>query len=334
MNESPRRPAGDAIGLMLRSAGRRRGPPQETVEAVYLSTLLAWQAAVRRRRLRQAWALAAALALAASGIGWWTLQLRPPGSAGPVAATVVRAAGSDLRLQAGAPVTVGRELGVPADGSLELRTTDRYILRVAGPARLRFVAARRLHLDRGRIYFSDGAADAAPSGSFSIETDLARVLHVGTQFAVLAESGSLLVRVREGAVRIAAPGAHARIERGFEARLGADSGGRIEQHPIATSGPLWAWADRLLPALDVEGRSLADVLEQIARDSGRRLEYAGETVRSLCRGTLLHGPALDLPPEERLAAVLASTELEAVAEGARIVIRLRPDAAGGPEARW
>lgn len=338
MNASPPPPASDTLGLLLRSAGRRSSPPQETVEAVYLSTLLAWQDAVRRRRLRQLWALAAALALAASGIGWWALLPRPPGGTGAVAATVARIVGSGLQLEAGAALAVGREIELPVSGSLELRTMDRYAVRVAGPARLRFVAPRRLRLDSGRLYFdsrpSAAPRDTSPPGSFSIETDLVRVTHEGTQFAILAEPGRLLVRVREGAVQIAASTANARIERGVEARIGNGGNGRLEQRFVATSGPLWSWADQLLPPLAVEGRSLADVLGQIARDSGRRLEYADEIVRSLCRGTLLHGPALDLPPEERLDAVLASTELEAVAEGERIIIHRRPDAQSGREARW
>jgi hypothetical protein len=64
-------------------------------------------------------------------------------------------------------------------------------------------------------------------------------------------------------------------------------------------------------------------LTEIARETGRLVQYESEDVHALCRTTRLHGPALALPSDRMLDAVLASAELDARIAGDRLLIRRR-----------
>lgn len=317
MTSGPDQAAPDAIAALLRSAGRRREPPPETADAVYVATLLAWQHKVRqRRRLRVALALAAGVVALAAGLAWWPAlrTLVQP----PMAAVVIATSGASAPLAAGARVEVGRELTVPADTGLVLRTAAGHELRVAGSARLRFAARDDVQLEHGRVYLDSGAAP--PGAVLRMAAGLLEITHLGTQYAVASRPEALTVLVRSGRVRVAAGAAATIVERGIALDLTPD-GRELARRPIEAHGEHWAWADALAPALVVEGRTLADVLAEIARQSGRELLYQSDSVRLACRATRMHGPRIDLPPAERLAAVLATTEMEAIESGGRILIR-------------
>lgn len=307
----------DPIPSLLRSAGRRPAPPRETTEAVYLGALLAWRRAVRRRRWRFTLAAAAAVACVGIGAAWLAVTMRGPAAPVAAVASAIGCAGVDV----GSGLMASTPLDIGADCSLTLETPEHRVLRLAGPARAQFADGSTLELAQGRLYFDSGDV-AAAARAFAIETPYGRVTHAGTQFAVEASAADLVVMVRSGAAHVTTPALSSVVDRGEAVRISAD-GRELERWPVATSGALWTWADALAPALELEGRSLAEVLAEIARESGRLVDYESEDVRALCRTTRLHGPALALPADRLLDAVLASTELDARIEGDRLLIRRR-----------
>jgi len=307
----------DTISLLLRSAGHRPVPPRETEEAVYLGATVAWRHTVRRRRMRLALAAAATLACVAVGVAW--LASFVPTEEMTVA-TVVRASGC-ARIDSPSTLATRDRLELASGCGIALLTPEQRRMRLVGPAQAQFTGERTLRLTSGKLYFDSGRPDAHIP-AFTIETAYGGVTHAGTQFAVAVSNADLTVMVRSGAARVATSSMLIGVGRGEAVRIDTD-GRETARWPFATSGPEWAWADALAPALELEGRSLAEVLVDIARETGRQVAYENEDVRALCRSTRLHGPALALPPDRMLDAVLASTELDGHIEGDRLLIRRR-----------
>lgn len=327
MNE-PQVPDGqEPLLRLLGTVGRRLEPPVETRDAVYLSTRLAWQRELQRgRRTRLGWLAAASVAALAVALVW--TSVRDPSAAGRALVAQARGGGLELR--------VGDAYGTGADQGIVLETATGDRLRLDRDSRVRGVDATTLGLERGRLYFESGAAAAAavedPSMArrdakrFAVVTVFGTVIHVGTRFAVEVQPDRLAVQVRDGRVRIETDARRIDVDSGV--RVAVDAAGReLERRPAARHGATWAWVDSLAPPLALDGRALIDVLEDIAGESGRRLEFADDGVRLECRTIELKGPFIELPMGHRLFAVLATTGLEAIEDGERIVIRHRSRAA-------
>lgn len=305
----------DPLTRLLARVGRRPEPPVESREEVYFTTLIAWHDTVRRRRRRRfalfaLTAAAAAMTAAVVGMSWF--RLRPPGPAPALAATVIRAPGATIPA---AVIHVGDAINAPQPEGLVLTSIAGHELRLAAGTRAHFSSTDRLHLETGRVYFESAARD-----SFGIESRFGTVSHIGTRYALELRAAELVVRVRDGLVSVETRSAHARVPRATQATFDA-KGHERSRASIDTWGPAWNWIDALAPPLRLDGRPLADVLEEIARESGRQLEFADDSVREACRRIDLKGPLLDLPIGDRLYAVLATTGFEAIESGDRILIR-------------
>ncbi len=305
----------DPLRQLLARVGRRPEPPEETREAVYLTTLIAWHDTVRRRRRLRVGllALAATATAAVFGLSWFRMQAVGPAPA--LAATVTLGPGEATSTSPARTFRVGDAIVTPAKSGIVLSTIAGHSLRLAGGTRARFTATDRLRLDAGRVYF-----ESTTQEGFGIDSRFGAVSHVGTSYALELRATELIVRVREGLVAIATRAAHVRAPRGTQVAFDAQ-GHELGRSTISTWGPVWSWADVLAPPLRLDGRMLVDVLEDIARQSGRQLEFADAGVRETCRHVALKGPLLDLPIGDRLYAVLATTGFEAVESGDRILIR-------------
>ncbi|MGD9599205.1 MAG: hypothetical protein AB7G76_14790 [Steroidobacteraceae bacterium] len=312
----------DELTRLLTRVGPRIEPPAETREAVYLTTLLAWNDTVRSRRrlFVRRFALAASLLIAAAGLAaYMTGQMWQP------AALVATArGGAALTVRAGDVVAAPRESGLV----LGIGDSDES-LRLDRGARVKFTGLHRAVLEAGRAYFVGAPGGAADTGRrFTLVTRFAEVTHVGTRYALNVEAHDLEVDVREGAVRIRTRSGEFLADAGT--RITIDEQGRLSgRTSIATFGAGWGWAEALAPPLPIDGRPLIAVLEEIARETGRRLTFADSRVETACRAILLKGPVLDLPVGDRLFAVLVTTGLEAIENGDLILIRDQPDRPSG-----
>ena len=83
-----------------------------------------------------------------------------------------------------------------------------------------------------------------------------------------SEAPALQVLVRAGAVIVERDG-ESQTAHGGEQIL-ARAGGAIERGPAATFGPEWAWVIDAAPPFEVAGRSVAAILEWVARETGGR----------------------------------------------------------------
>ncbi len=282
---------------LLREAGHRPEPDAQMLERLRAATHAAWQAQLaERRRQRQRWfAIAASLLLVAVG---GLLMIRQQDS---VPAMVV--ASMDGRL-----LRAGEEVTAPAAGLVLLRMPQTGTsLRLAPGTRLRWRTAEAVELLAGRIYVDTGhESDALP---LRIEAGPVSIMHVGTQFVAERLADGVQVLVRDGVVRMSRGNDIVQLSRGETAKASFASGTAIERTVSASSGEAWSWADALAPPLLVEGRDLRSVLQEMAYQAGFTLRFDQASIESRAAGTMLHGPAIELPPTQALHAVLATSDL-------------------------
>ncbi len=211
-------PQGDnQIADLLKLAGRRPSPGAERMQQARDAARLEWRRslAVRgRRRMVMTGAAAASVALLAAS-GWlWTM--RPPKIVErPEIATVQVAVGNVRITDAdGRPVAAvdgairrlraGDRVEVAERGRAAFQLGEGTSIRLAGGTAVVFISIGRLQLAQGGVYVD--ADPARRAGSVTVETPFATVSHVGTQFELRSDPGSLDVRVREGEVSVDLPG--------------------------------------------------------------------------------------------------------------------------------
>jgi ferric-dicitrate binding protein FerR (iron transport regulator) len=303
-----------AVAALLGKAGRRAQPPPQTRDAVYATALSAWQQTLQKKRQQRQWiyALAASCAAAAVSVLWYATASREP---------LQVAAWSD---GSGDQIRVDELVRVSAAPGRVLMTPAGERLRAAVGSEFVFQAPGQLQLRAGAIYVE--AASTSRGAGLVIETRFGTVRHIGTRYAVAVATQQMTVSVREGKVAIATTPQKLQVDAGVQIRI--DNQGReIGRQWITSYGAPWSWTEGLAPALQIDGRLLYEVLQDIAVETGRRLEFADEDVRLACGQIRLKGPFLDMPASDRLFAVLVTTGLEATESGERIQIQRQPGSA-------
>ncbi len=325
MKQSEINPGDDNLARLLRLAGPRPEPSPEVTAEIHDSVRAAWQARARRRsRVRHAVRGAvAASVIAVVAIMMWPVDLERPavasviGSVERVAGTVSASFdGAWQSLHTGDDLLSATPLRTSADAGIGLQLGSGASVRLAADTQLVFESAQRLRLDRGRIYIDTAAAVRA--SRYEVVTAAGVVSNVGTQFEVFSDGERTRVRVRGGEVvlRTEAEALHAR--RG-EALL-SGRGGRIERSLFPSDDPQWQWVRQLAPPFETNDSRVADLVDWVARETGREVIFADARARNAAAVTRINGSITGLPPEQLLAAALATTRLNAQIGATDIVI--------------
>jgi hypothetical protein len=315
----------EEIARVLGQGGRRPALQPMDRARIKAASRAAWQIKVhgeRHRRLARRSVLAAAGGvLAALAIALFPL-FAPEEPPLPVA-TIERAEGEfrvdgqpaapAARLESGARVETG------AGGRAALLLAGGGSLRLDRDSRVRLLAQGSVELLRGRLYFDSQGRD--PSTPLTIETVHGHVRDIGTCFELALATGEALleVRVREGAVMLTRQEGAQTTAAGFELRLLV--GGRLEQRATPLSGPRWDWVAQIAPPFAIEGRTLLEFLDHMARESGWVLRFEDPGLAAKAQRTVLHGSSEGLGREAALASLLAGSELGYRLEGDVLVIQ-------------
>lgn len=322
----------EEVQRLLESAGPRAEVPPEDLAAIKRVFRAEWQEHVRQRQARRfsarsgRWLLAAAAAvalLAAANIVSWLRRPAPPGPlpwvarvesvTGVVTARYSEGGGRPVQLRAGMEVvsetelqTAGAAPGAP--GHAALRLADGSSLRLDAGSQVRLARAGPwflVDLDRGAVYLDSGAG----SQTVFVRTRLGNVRDIGTQFEVrLLEAGSALrVRVREGEVRVAKGGAAYPAVAGVELTLHAD--GEVTRRQVASHGTPWSWVLEAAPPMEIEGKTLEEVLDRVARETGWKIQYSDENLAASADSIVVHGTIGHLTPDQALDVVLPGAGL-------------------------
>ena len=177
-------------------------------------------------------------------------------------------------------------------------------LRAAPGTSFEGVSSSEVVLRSGRVYldFPRGA------GLLTLRTPAGTFDHIGTQFEATVNAGETRIRVREGSVKVNTAAAAQLVGAGTEVVV--SDAGAITRRSVPTYGPDWAWVESIAQEFEIENHELADFLSWVARETGRRVEFADDRAREVAAGrALLHGSVHGLEPLAALEQVLSTTSL-------------------------
>ncbi len=318
----------DDIARLLRAAGTRDGPPRELAsrwEQRFRDELQPVLAR-RRHRRRALWGLCAGLALAAIALSTRFLPAPPPAVAIAVrqvsgAGSLQTAAGEFTGLQTGQRLATGSVISTGSDGRVALAWGD-YDLRLNRDTRVRFERGHVL-LEHGELYASDRHSG---SRALRIDTSLAVIRDIGTQFTVAARPDRTVATVRRGALSIDTGAGELRSAAASDSasRVTIDSERGVVREAVAGTGEDWRWIYSGSPGFELEGSTAWEFLAWSTGESGLRLEFGSRAAESHARRTRLHGDISALDPERAVQPVLAGTDLvAAVVDGNTLRVALR-----------
>ncbi|MCP4661753.1 MAG: FecR domain-containing protein [bacterium] len=332
-------------------AGRRPEVPDEDLAIIKTAARAAWQAKLRKREARRfGFTRARALALAAGlliavGASWWWWIARSATGPGPAARVetiagmaTMRTLGEDGReppttsVEVGQAIPAGTELdttgadrGVPAQ--IALRLAGGSSLRIEGGSRVRIASLSVIELESGTVYVDSGA-EPERGAAVEVRTPLGVAADFGTQFEVrLLDGGATMrVRVREGMVVVEqGETSHSAVD-GMELTLHSD--GSVVRRRVPAHGPEWRWVLDTAPHFDVEGRTLREFLDWVARETGWWIRFEDQAVETSAEAIILYGAIGDLTPDQAPDVVLPGAGLSGRVVDGTLVISAPASASG------
>ena len=312
-------PGDDSIAKLMRLAGPRPAVPQEIRERVHATVKREWHDSVARRRVRR-WAIPATIAASvvlAAVLGGRLLpvDVSPVATVAVLAGTTVQPA----RLRAGDPVYPGDSI-TTGDSGLSLAFENGVSLRLAARTAATVEAMDEITVAVGTVYADTGRSVRADR-TITVHTDIGSATDHGTQFAVGYREGTMSVAVREGSVEIDARRASYSAEAGEKLTFRGDEEPRYTKLPPHDSS--WDWAAALAPSFDIDQRPVIDFLRWVARETGRELVFATDSVRLAAMATRLSGSVAGLTPSEAIEAVRPTVpRFEFRVDERRVIVKL------------
>jgi hypothetical protein len=95
----------------------------------------------------------------------------------------------------------------------------------------------------------------------------------------------------------------------------------MERREAPGHGPAWEWVAAAGPPFDIEGRSVADLLGWVSRETGWRVLYEDPGLAAAAEGMVLHGSMGDLRPEQAPFELLPGAGLEGELRGGVLLVR-------------
>jgi ferric-dicitrate binding protein FerR (iron transport regulator) len=318
MNESNQPPSPDdrEADQVLRDNLRVHALSPEALARIRRATEAEWRAEHVAPASRRGWMPYAAAAVFAFIAMTSLLVLRtniPPSPSGLPLAQLVRAEPPGVlelkswwresAVNAGTALRAGQRFEARGDSLLTLRGGGN--LRLAHGSRFEVLASDAVRLERGEMYV-DIPPGSREARSFVAVTEAGEFRHLGTQFALSVDDGATRLRVREGRVQWQASGSESMIDAGTEV---IDRNQVVTRREVESSGSHWAWAESMTPDIEIEDKPLAEFLDWVARETGRRLVITDDATRQQVETIRMHGNVRGLEPLQALEAVMASTSL-------------------------
>ncbi|MCB1683958.1 MAG: FecR family protein [Pseudomonadales bacterium] len=173
-------------------------------------------------------------------------------------------------------IAPGTIVQTSTQGRVLLELSDGVTVRIDQLSSATFHSGREVWLHRGRIY-----VDAAGAGSLQVTTPNASIRDIGTQFEVSLDGERLTIAVREGDVEVSTSSEliRAGVREGMGEMIALDGMTLADRTSIAPTDPHWQWTQSARPLFSLGGRSVAEYLDWVARETGQRLVFESELVR-------------------------------------------------------
>ena len=320
----------ELLSGIFEHASPRPQPSNAARDATYAALHDEWQGMTTRRRRKRrvvSWSIAATVAIAAF-LGFRALDVADAPDMEPVAA-VVRVSGSsvaannqsiDASTQIGSPLSLapGDSLVTGDNSRVAMSWSVGGSLRMDQNSHIEIVSSEIVRLVEGAVYFDSRQFGEAvnPDLKLSIETPYGRVSHFGTQFLLQMQSGSLAISVREGEVQVVGPKIDVAVHSGQEGILSADRD--FDNGQVSATHERWIWATEIAPEVQLDGRTVHEILAWVGRESGRSVSYRGNAEKS-AKGEVIHGVGSQ-SPAKTMSLFTVISDLTASVESNVIII--------------
>ena len=298
---------------LLGHVAARPMPSVEDVEIARNAVKAEWLAVTReRKRRRQFVSLAAAASVLLTLALVIRFALTPPVIAVQVAAIeksygsiaiyvmgeALQEAGDLLSISAGQTIITGKESG------LALAWGGGGSLRIDANSRVAFPSDSAIELVSGAMYFDSMNRDVA----LEVQTKYGVIRHVGTQYMGRIDAESLAVSVREG--RVAVEGLSFDGVAEPRERLTFIGSARPSVLSISPYGDDWRWVELTAPPVDLDGKTVFELSQWVARETGFTITFADRSVEQTVRDNdnVVWGP-VDAEPRIALRQGLRSVSL-------------------------
>ncbi|HET6266834.1 MAG TPA: FecR domain-containing protein [Acidobacteriota bacterium] len=294
---------------LFRIAGTRASIPEEVNTRVKSAVREHWKETVRARSRRKTLLIFAGAAAAFFAFFALSLQIYfstervPVGIVENIKGDVQTMAqnGRSSSLEVGSTLVKGAVVNTDHSGRLLLRLVGGSSLRMDVDTSLSLESESTFVLKHGAVYFDSGKTGRP----IALITRLGTIRDMGTQFEVALDDGQVRIRVREGVVLLDGQGVSRTTLAGSE--LVVRNNGNQSTESVASYGSQWDWISQISPSLELEGHSLAEFLEWVARENGWRLDFSDDSARELAAKTILHGSVRGLRPDQMPEAVFPVT---------------------------
>ena len=334
-NKNQTRSADEVFSSLLGQASPRRKAPEGDEREIRQAALAEWQKITGKRRARRrlvSLAVAATLVMAlaslinVSRLAETDMDLQQLANVErrigeiiifePATDTWRGLAESDVVLSAGQIIATsgGARIAVSWNAGGLLRIDEKTRVSLTANDQIQLLSGR-LHYDSKSLY-----SNQQPLVNLLIETPYGKVRHMGTQFMTDLAGGALSVSVREGEVAISGDSMETLVLAGEKVII-SESGIEVRQSILPYSDE-WKWAQEIAPAYELDGRSMAEFLQWISRESGFLIEYETESAKSLAEETILHGK-IDLLPMKALEIMFQTADLVYELHGGVILVSTR-----------
>jgi hypothetical protein len=105
-------------------------------------------------------------------------------------------------------------------------------------------------------------------------------------------------------------------------KLTVPEGAAARRQRLSPYGGEWEWVELLAPPFATDGRSVGEISSWVAEQTGRELAFATPAAERIAQTSVVRG-SIDLAPLPKLAAVLATADLDYTLDGGTILIRAR-----------
>lgn len=178
-------------------------------------------------------------------------------------------------------ITSGEKLSTGKRGAVALALANGSLVNIDQLTKVRFIGREDIELIAGAVYF-----DSRGKGNIRIHTVHGVARDIGTRFETRLSENELLVRVRDGEVRVDQAQTAVYVASGQALQL-TDGAAHITE--IAADDEQWIWADAMDENFSLTNRSMAEILAWLSRKEGWTLRYQHDTDQQRARQDIIHG---------------------------------------------
>jgi len=312
----------EQIEQLLRRIGDIPQPPGDMRERVKSQVESAWRDNVQeQQQTRKSYSLfaAAATITLAITVGWLMTNdpLPQPVIASldsPLESVMTSTDGdrwqvsANLDMQQGAYVRATDTASLSLSNTLNIRMKPESVVYLSSTDEVRLIS--------GEIYLD--SYDKPKDESFRVVTNFGIAEDIGTQFSVATSAAEWQIQVREGLVQVKDDATHVQLTE--NQRLNITATNSVNQTTLPAHHESWQWAENSRPEYDIEGESVDQYLQWVARETGRDLQYSSNEARESAKTTLLHGSITGMTASKSVQAVLPATNFELMPSRENVII--------------